>query len=246
VGSRELTDLVEQIRDLVRTGAREQAQALLNRLQEIMENIAVGNLSDLTGAMSPEATEVMQTIRQLMAGQQELLDETFRLLRDSVDGSTDSQAQFAMQERLRGTLQDLMRRMELFGFSVDREFERADRSMNRAARQLEADRPGQAIDHETAAVDQLRSGADALMQELMTQAGEGGAGEGSNFFAAPRDPMGRNLGGAGSIENSDITLPERGALMKAREILDELYRRAGEQGRPAEEQQYLQRLLRRF
>lgn len=246
VGSKELTDLVEQIRDLVRTGSREQAQTLLARLQEIMENISVGNLSDLTGAMSPEATEVLHTIRQLMSGQQELLDETFRMLRDSDDGTFDTQEQFAVQEQLRGSLQDLMSRMQQFGFSVDREFERADRSMNRAARQLEADRPAQAIDHETAAIDQLRAGADALMEDLIQQAGEDAAGDGQNFFAAPRDPMGRNLGGSGNIDDSDVMLPERGALMKAREILDELYRRAAEQGRPAGELQYLQRLLRRF
>jgi uncharacterized protein (TIGR02302 family) len=246
VGSKELTDLVEQIRDLVRTGSREQAQTLLNRLQEIMENISVGNLSDLTGAMSPEATEVLQTIRQLMAGQQELLDQTFRLLRDSGNGDPDSQQQFVEQEQLLSSLQDLMSRMQSFGFDVSREFDRAERSMTRAARQLEADRPGQAIDHETAAVDQLRAGTDELMQDLIEQSGEDGAGEGKNFLAAPRDPMGRNMGGAGALENSDLELPEHGALMRAREILEELYRRAGEQGRPPGEQEYLQRLLRRF
>ena len=246
VGSKELTDLVEQIRDLVRTGSREQAQTLINRLQEIMENISVGNLSDLTGAMSPEAAEVLQTIRQLMAGQQDLLDETFRMLAEAGDEDPESQSQFLSQEQLRGSLQDLMDRMALFGFEVSREFDRAERSMTRSARQLEANRPGQAIDHETAAIDQLRAGTDDLMQDLIEQSGEDGAGEGRNFLAAPRDPMGRNLGGAGSLENSDLQLPERGALMRAREILDELYRRAAEQGRPAEEQQYLQRLLRRF
>ncbi len=246
VGSKELTDLVEQIRDLVRTGSREQAQTLLNRLQEIMENISVGNLSDLTGAMSPEATEVLQTIRQLMAGQQELLDETFQLLREAQNDDPSSQQQYLTQEQLRGALEDLMNRMQSFGFEVSREFDRAERSMTRAARQLEADRPGQAIDHETAAVDQLRAGTDELMQDLIEQSGEDGAGEGRNFLAAPRDPMGRNLGGAGALENSDLELPEHGALMRAREILEELYRRAGEQGRPPEEQEYLQRLLRRF
>jgi len=246
IGSRELTDLVEQIRDLVRTGSLEQAQTLLNRLQEIMENISVGNLSDLTGAMSPEATEVLQTIRQLMGGQQELLDETFRLLREADDSNPKSQGQFATQEQLRSALEDLMARMASFGFGVSREFDRAERSMTRSARQLEADRPGQAIDHETAAVDQLRAGTDELMQELIEQSGEAGADAGKNFLAAPRDPMGRNMGGEIGDPNSRVQLPESGALMRAREILDELYKRAGEQGRTADEQQYLQRLLRRF
>ena len=82
VGSKELTNLVDQIRQLIQQGARDEAQTLLTRLQEIMQNIQVGNLSDLTGAMTAEAAEVLHTIRQLMTGQQDLLDKTFQMLRE--------------------------------------------------------------------------------------------------------------------------------------------------------------------
>ena len=118
--------------------------------------------------------------------------------------------------------------------------------MGRAVRQLDADRPGQAVDHQTESLEYLRSGADALMERMMEQAGEDATGDGQNFFAAPRDPMGRNMGGDGDSNTSDITLPGQGAIIRAREILDELYKRAGEQHRPLQEQEYLQRLLRRF
>jgi hypothetical protein len=118
--------------------------------------------------------------------------------------------------------------------------------MERAARQLEANRPGQAVDHQTSAIDQLRAGADALMQQLIEQAGEQAGNDGTNFFGAPRDPMGRQIGGSGDADISDVNLPDRGAIIRAREILDELYKRAGEPDRPTEEQEYLERLLRRF
>ena len=246
VGSRELTDLVEQIRELVRTGSHDQAQTLLTRLEEIMENISVGNLSDLTGNISAQAAEVIHTIRQLMSEQQELLDETFGMLRESENGEFETEDQSATQVQLQGVLQNLMSRMDEFGFESSREFSRADRSMGRAVRQLDADRPGQAVDHQTETLEYLRSGADALMEQMMEQAGEDATGDGQNFFAAPRDPMGRNMGGDGDSNTSDITLPDQGAIIRAREILDELYKRAGEQHRPLQEQEYLQRLLRRF
>jgi uncharacterized protein (TIGR02302 family) len=246
VGSRELTDLVDQIRDLLRSGSPDQAQTLLTRLQEIIENISVGNLSDLTGNMSAEAAEVIHTLRQLMSDQQELLDETFRMLREEDAESFDTQDEAGRQERMQAVLGDLMNRLDEFGFGAPREFSRADRSMERSLRQLESDRPDQAVDHQTEALEHLRSGADSLMEEMMEQAGEDATGDGRNYFAAPRDPMGRHMGGSGNEDTSDFTLPDRGAIIKAREILDELYKRAGEQYRPLEEQEYLQRLLRRF
>ncbi len=246
VGSRELTDLVDQIRELVRTGSTEQAQTLLTRLQEIMENISVGNLSDLTGNIGAQAAEVIQTIRQLMANQQDLLDETFELLRGDETGAFDTGDQALSQDGIRTVLQNLMERMEEFGFGTVREFSRADRSMGRAVRQLDADRPGQAVDHQTEAIEYLRAGADALMREMLDRAGEDVVGDGRNYFAAPRDPMGRRLGGDGDADTTDFSLPDKGAIVKAREILDELYKRAGEQYRPLDEQEYLRRLLRRF
>ena len=246
IGSRDLTDLVDRIRDLVRTGSRDQAQALLTRLREIMENITVGNLADLTGSVSAQAAEVMHTVRQLMTGQQALLDETFRMLRDRPGGAPDNRARHEAQLGLRGALRDMMSRMGEFGFDLSRDFERADRSMTRSARQLGANRPARAIDHQTAAIDRLRAGAEDLMEQLMERAGEEAGGAGINYFAAPRDPMGRNIGGGGAADTSDIGLPDRGALMKAREILEELYRRSSEQHRSVDEQRYLHRLLRRF
>ena len=211
-----------------------------------MENISVGNLSDLAGAIGARAAEVIQTIRQLMTDQQGLLDDTFGLLREDETGEFDTGEQARSQERIRAVLRNLMERMEEFGFGTVREFSRSDRSMGRAARQLDADRPGQAVDHQTEAIEHLRAGADTLMREMIDLAGEDVAGDGRNFFAAPRDPMGRRLGGDGDTDTTDFSLPDKGAIVRAREILDELYKRAGEQHRPADERAYLRRLLRRF
>ncbi len=61
-----------------------------------------------------------------------------------------------------------------------------------------------------------------------------------------RDPFGRRREGIGGLNNSDIKIPEESELQRAREIMDELRRRAGERQRPKLERDYIDRLLRRF
>ena len=61
-----------------------------------------------------------------------------------------------------------------------------------------------------------------------------------------RDPLGRPLPGFGRADTNDVRIPENSDLQRAREILDELRRRAGEFNRPQLELDYIDRLLRRF
>ena len=61
-----------------------------------------------------------------------------------------------------------------------------------------------------------------------------------------RDPLGRDLGGAGRAGTPDNMLQGEDVYRRAREILDELRRRSGEQARPQSELDYLKRLLEQF
>jgi hypothetical protein len=61
-----------------------------------------------------------------------------------------------------------------------------------------------------------------------------------------RDPLGRNPPSVGPSDSNDVRIPEQSDLQRAREILDELRRRAGEFNRPQLELDYIDRLLRRF
>ena len=246
VGSRELTDLVDRISELVRTGSRQQARTLLSRLQEIMESISVGNLGDLSGSSSAEAVEMIQTIRQIISEQQQLLDESFRILRDIGEEDADTTEQAESQADVRDVLEGFMQRVEELGYDVPRHYGRAHRSMRRAVRQLTANRPGHAVDHQMEAVDFLKEGAGDMMAQILDLLGESVAGDSQGFFSAPRDPIGRSLGNSVGSATDDINIPDKGSLIRVRQILDELKRRAAEQHRPEEEQEYLRRLLRRF
>ncbi|MGA9826536.1 MAG: DUF4175 family protein, partial [Methylocystis sp.] len=85
---------------------------------------------------------------------------------------------------------------------------------------------------------------------------EGGAGEesgqdergqpSSKGKGADRDPLGRDMGGHGQHDSHSrydpLGLPP---AQRARRVQDEVRRRLGQPERPAEELDYLQRLLRR-
>jgi uncharacterized protein (TIGR02302 family) len=63
-----------------------------------------------------------------------------------------------------------------------------------------------------------------------------------------RDPLGRmqGQGSAGADENDDVHVPEEQERQRAQAIQEELRRRGAERGRPQEELEYIDRLLRRF
>ena len=63
-----------------------------------------------------------------------------------------------------------------------------------------------------------------------------------------RDPFGRQPGGAfgSAVDGEGVKVPDQMEMRRARQILDELRRRAGERERPVIERDYIERLLRRF
>ena len=55
--------------------------------------------------------------------------------------------------------------------------------------------------------------------------------------------LGRPLSNNGTYDQGDVKIPDQNTLQKAREILDELRRRAGERFRPEIELDYIDRLV---
>ena len=61
------------------------------------------------------------------------------------------------------------------------------------------------------------------------------------------DPFGRSIGeGFGAADEEEDIIPDKIETRRAHEILKELRRRAGQRERPAEEHNYIERLLRQF
>ncbi len=125
---------------------------------------------------------------------------------------------------------------------------RAGRAMDDAEDALRSDDLAEAIDRQSEAMEALREGmrslGEALAQNQQNQPGQGT--EAGDMQANNRDPLGRTPGSAGSISTDDNLLQGEDVYRRARELLDEIRRRTGEQDRPQIELEYLKRLLERF
>ncbi len=129
--------------------------------------------------------------------------------------------------------------------------DRAGRAMDEAENALRNDDFAGAIDSQAEAMDALREGmrnlGEALAQQEQQQNGEQGQAMGEGQPRGQRDPLGREIGnGGGRIGTDENLLQGEDVYRRAEELLDEIRRRSGDQGRPQAERDYLERLLERF
>lgn len=129
----------------------------------------------------------------------------------------------------------------------------AGRAMDEAEEALRDGNTGRAIDRQAEAIQSLRDGLKSLGRALASnqpQQGQPGAGqqsaEGDPDRRVPRDPLGRTAGRTGQLGTDADMLQGQDVYRRARDLLDDIRRRAGERTRPLPELDYLGRLLDRF
>ncbi|MBK1635481.1 TIGR02302 family protein [Rhodovulum adriaticum] len=127
--------------------------------------------------------------------------------------------------------------------------DRAGRAMDEAEQSLRENDLAGALDDQAEAMEALREGlrnlGEALAQnQQQRQQGQSmGRAEGGG---ERRDPLGRERGNVGRLGTDDQLLQGEDVYRRARDLLDEIRRRSGEQDRPDLELDYLRRLLDRF
>ena len=140
--------------------------------------------------------------------------------------------------------------MNGMGLQSPEQFGEAGRAMEEAQRALRNGDTQGALEAEQRALDQLRQGARDMAQQMMQQRGQqaGREGQGPNGNPGELDPLGRapQQTTDGSDPGLLTKVPDQIDSQRAREILEELRKRFGEQQRPTIELEYLERLLKRF
>ncbi len=246
--SEDLARMMDQIRELMKSGARQAAREMLARLQQMMQNMRSMQMVRMRSGQS-RAGGPLRQLQELIRRQQELQNRTFRSGQpgQQMPGAADQQALRDMLQQLRGMMPG-NGQGQTPGQGPGQMLNQADQEMQRSMRALEGGRRSDSVGAQGKALDRLRQAGRGIMQQMMERFSResGQPNNQRNGRNNPRrDPLGREVMGE-DIDSHDVTIPDASSIQRARKILDELRRRSGQSDRPQLELDYINRLLQRF
>lgn len=174
-------------------------------------------------------------------GQQGLDGMTAEQLREALRQLREQQDQLGQQL---GELQEGLRGM---GMEPGPGFGEAQQEMQGAGESLGQGQGGPAVEGQGRAMEALRQGARDMMNQMM-QAQQGQGGQGPQMGQGQgnqdgRDPLGRPRATSGPDFGERVKVPDEIDVQRAREILEAIREKLGENSSPEIERRYLERLL---
>jgi uncharacterized protein (TIGR02302 family) len=146
------------------------------------------------------------------------------------------------QADLRRKLNELKKDLEKMGAGDRDKLGNAEDAMGQAEQALEGKDYQEAAEQQGEALEQMRQAAKQMAQQMQKNAQQR-LGRGGD---SPRDPLGRPQRAEGPDLGTSVKVPDEIDAQRAREILEELRKRSGENLRPPVELDYIDRLLKRF
>jgi uncharacterized protein (TIGR02302 family) len=256
LGGDELRRLLQDAQELAKTGAMAAARQMLSQLQRMLQGLRSGLRFGKSAKNARQAQKFMRSLNEITKKQQQLLDNTFRFLRDGPELGqtgkwTKAKKNAGEQTTVRRKLGALMLKFDKLMGGIPKNFGNAERAMGQASKALKLERPGAAFPSQTQAVEQLRRATDSMTQRMARQMGVllgmPLTGIRKGLPGPNDDPFGRSVGeGFGNADEEEDIIPDKVETRKAYQILKELRRRAGQRKRPEEEREYINRLLQQF
>ena len=261
--SKDLGDMLDRLQKDADAGAKDDAQAMLDQLQEMMENLRSAENSKPDPA-TKQMRKSMRDLGKLLKDQQALRDDTFRQdqrerSQDQPEAQDKGDPRLAQrQQQLQDRLDEIERQLRGAGVDTPKNLSDADGDMGDAQKNLKngdgdgkAERryghtaKGDAVDAQGKAIEALRKGGQQMAQQMRGR-GKGGKGyvgrQGQRQEGENDDPLGRGQDGLrGAAEGELSGGPDRAE--RARRVLEELRRRLADPNRPPEERHYLERLI---
>ncbi len=264
--------MLDRIEDLAKQGAKDQAQQLLSELENMMNNLQMGQQQQNQQGQG-QMRQQMDKLGELMRRQQEMMNQTNRLEQQRQNGMQQDQGQSQQgqngqegqqgqmseediakalrglqegQGKLQSDLEQMMKDLKGLGINPGEGFGDANKSMGQAGKALGDADGGQAVDRQSNALDALRRGGQDMMkqmQQAMGQEGQTGGPNGQQQQNGRLDPLGRQRSRGDFFDDSKNIVPKDLDIQRAREILDEIRKRLGNALSPQMEKDYLERLL---
>jgi uncharacterized protein (TIGR02302 family) len=164
------------------------------------------------------------------------------------------QGQQALRDRLNQLLDELKSLGQNQGGQQDQDnldqLGRAGEAMGQAENNLAQGNPDNAVDAQGRALDALRKGAQSLAQAMQQGQGQGQQGRvgrlGQSRADQDTDPLGRPMRSRDYGDDAGVKVPDQIDVQRARRIIEELRKRFGDMGRPQDELDYIERLLKDY
>ncbi len=264
ISRNDVEEMLREVQRLAEAGQTAAAQALLEKLAAILDNLEIklaegqGEGGE-PGEQDGELKEQVEGLSDAIGKQRALRDETARGGQEGEGEkkNEESRALAQRQEALRRQLDEAKRNQSPGEQNArdpgqgagegasegEKDLSAAGEAMDEAAKALREGDFAAAEQAQDQALRRLRAGAETLSKEILRREdarnapGQGQTGE--------RDPLGRQMGAADRT-GEEVSVPDAADRQRAREILDELRRRAQDPRRPEAERAYLRRLLERF
>jgi hypothetical protein len=266
LSGQDIEQMLRDVQRLAEQGRHAEAQQMLEQLSQILANMDV-RLSESEGGegegqQDAQMQESMDSLSQAMGEQRALNNETQQQQQEqqqqqqqdqqnqqSQGGSGGDQQggqggdELAQrQAEIRQGLAEAQEMADDAGATPSDSLGEAGEAMRRAEEALRRGDLEGASAAQNAALESMREGAETLAAE-MRERGREGQGQRGERSGGARDPLGRSLGGA---DGEGDAVPSTSDPVRAREIFDEIRRRAQDANRPEAERDYLRRLLDRF
>ncbi len=259
IEGQDLMRMLQRAQELMRMGARDAAREMLSQLRNILENLQNGRMMSMQQMMQQgPAGQAMRQLQDMIRRQNELLNKSFQAQRQGAKPG-EMQMSAEQQQALRQALQKLREQLGKMGQGMPgkagEQLGKAGEAMGDAAGSLGRGDPTGAIGPQTQALQALQQAGRGMMQQMMSQMGYGpGYGPYGPDMMNPnqrlhgmRDPLGRPLPEQQhGFDASDVKIPSESDVQRAKHIVEELRRRAGQRNRPNLELDYIERLLDRF
>lgn len=243
----DINRMLDQMRDLSRTGSRDAARQTLDQLRQMLDGLRAGRPMQANREQMEQAQKLSDALQGITKDQQDLLDQTFRRAQEGTEKGQANQSTAEQQEALRRRLGDAMQQLGDMGADIPDALGEAEQAMRDAKQGLDEGNLDGAVEAQTRALEKLREGAQQANRNMAQQMGQGSGLVKGQPRQGQGDPLGRDMDRNGTNpDDSTVKIPSESDLQKAREVLDELRRRSGDPHRPTAERDYLDRLLKQL
>ena len=261
--SKDLNAMLDRLERDTKEGAKEDAEAALDELQDTMENMQSAQNQKPDPARK-QTKKSMRDLENLLKDQQALRNDTFREdQRERAgeappkDEKTPDRKLEDRQRAVKDKLDDIEKQLRAAGVDTPKNLDDAAGDMAQAQEDLKGEgqkgkskrrygrtAKGEAVDEQGKAIEALRQGGQSLAQQMRgkgqgkeSYVGKPGGRQGENS-----DPLGRGRNGKKGAAEGELSGGADHAE-RARRVLEELRKRLSDPNRTAQERDYLERLI---